>query len=147
RPARRAESGSRSRQRLRRRPAAREPAHGGRGMARPADARLAYGSGHHRRGRTTAGDLPRMQHDARRRDMPPAAAPRRPGTVNASPPRVSYPGISSEAYEHPLAQAALSTVRKAKGFDLVLKKAVSTTTEAIVRMHHLASAVKVGDTQ
>ncbi|MER6129083.1 M48 family metallopeptidase [Streptomyces sp. NPDC001795] len=67
--------------------------------------------------------------------------------MNASPPRVSYPGISSEAYEHPLAQAALSTVRKAKGFDLVLKKAVGTTTEAIVRMHHLASAVKVGDTQ
>lgn len=64
-----------------------------------------------------------------------------------SAPRVRFPGISSQAYEHPAAQAALTTMRKAKGFDELLKRSVGSTSEAALRMHHLASAVKVGDTQ
>ncbi|SDP74131.1 Peptidase family M48 [Streptomyces sp. cf386] len=67
--------------------------------------------------------------------------------MTTSPRRVRFPGISSEAYEHPFAQAALSTVRKAKGFDLVLRKVMGAPGEAAMRMHHLACAVKVGDTQ
>jgi Zn-dependent protease with chaperone function len=67
--------------------------------------------------------------------------------VTTSARRVRFPGISSEAYEHPFAQAALSTVRKAKGFDLVLRKVMGAPGEAAMRMHHLACAVKVGETQ
>ncbi|MDC0772726.1 M48 family metallopeptidase [Streptomyces sp. HD] len=67
--------------------------------------------------------------------------------MTTSPRRVRFPGISSEAYEHPFAQAALSTVRKAKGFDLVLRKVMGAPGEAAMRMHHLACAVKVGDSQ
>ncbi|MGW3244795.1 M48 family metallopeptidase [Streptomyces sp. NPDC001070] len=65
----------------------------------------------------------------------------------ASPPRVRFPGISSQAYEHPAAQAALTAVRKVKGADELLKKLAASSWEAALRMHHLASAVKVGERQ
>ncbi|MET8676739.1 M48 family metallopeptidase [Streptomyces sp. NPDC004647] len=67
-------------------------------------------------------------------------------TATAAP-RVRFPGIASQAYEHPAAQAALTAVHKAKGVDELLKKLTGSTTEAALRMHHLASAVKVGGTQ
>ncbi|GGX88534.1 M48 family metallopeptidase [Streptomyces hiroshimensis] len=61
--------------------------------------------------------------------------------------RVRFPRISSQAYEHPAAQVALTTVHKVKGFDELLKKIVGSTSEAAVRLYHLGSAVKVGETQ
>jgi Zn-dependent protease with chaperone function len=60
---------------------------------------------------------------------------------------VRFPGISHRAYEHPLALTALTTMRRMKGFDTVLKAMNAMVGEPMVRMQHLTSAVRVGPRQ
>lgn len=68
----------------------------------------------------------------------------------ASPPdrkRVPLRGISSRAYEHPADRGALVALRKLAGFDTVLRRISGLFTERSLRLIHLASAVRVGDSQ
>jgi Zn-dependent protease with chaperone function len=61
--------------------------------------------------------------------------------------RVSFPEISYRAYEHPLALAAMATMRRIKGFDAALAAMNRVVGEPIIRMQYLASAVRVGPRQ
>jgi len=61
--------------------------------------------------------------------------------------RVRFPGISPRAYEHPADRAALVTLRKVPGFDLVLRKLFGAVGERSLRLIHLASAARVGPDQ
>ncbi len=69
------------------------------------------------------------------------AAPR------ASTGRVRFPEISPRAYEHPSDRAALVTLRKVPGFDLVLRKLFGAVGERSLRLIHLAAAARVGPDQ
>lgn len=64
-----------------------------------------------------------------------------------TPPRVSFPEISSHAYEHPTDRAALAALRKVKGFDLMLKQVFGAVPERRLRLLYLANAVRVGPRQ
>ena len=61
--------------------------------------------------------------------------------------RVRFPQISPRAYEHPSDRAALVTLRKIPGFDLVLRKLFGAIGERSLRLIHLASAARVGTDQ
>jgi Zn-dependent protease with chaperone function len=61
--------------------------------------------------------------------------------------RLCFPEISPRAYEHPADRAALVTLRKIPGFDLVLRKIFGTIGERSLRLIHLASAARVGPDQ
>ena len=61
--------------------------------------------------------------------------------------RVRFPEISPRAYEHPSDRAALVTLRKVPGFDLVLRKVFGAIGERSLRLIHLASAARVGPDQ
>ena len=61
--------------------------------------------------------------------------------------RVRFPEISPRAYEHPADRAALVTLRKVPGFDLVLRKLFGAVGERALRLIHLASAARVGPNQ
>jgi len=61
--------------------------------------------------------------------------------------RVRFPEISPRAYEHPADRAALVTLRKVPGFDLVLRKLFGAVGERALRLIHLASAARVGPDQ
>jgi Zn-dependent protease with chaperone function len=61
--------------------------------------------------------------------------------------RVRLSGISSRAYEHPADRSALVALRKLTGFDVLLRKLFGLFNERAFRLSHLASAVKVGETQ
>ncbi len=61
--------------------------------------------------------------------------------------RVRFPEISPRAYEHPSDRAALVTLRKVPGFDLVLRKLFGAIGERSLRLIHLASAARVGPDQ
>ena len=55
--------------------------------------------------------------------------------------------ISPRNWEHPADRAALSALKKMKGFDELVKKVIGFTTEKSLRLIHLASSVKVTNTQ
>lgn len=62
-------------------------------------------------------------------------------------PRVSFPGISSRAWEHPADRGALVALRKLKGFDTVLKSLSGMFNERAVRLAFLGSGIRVDDRQ
>jgi Zn-dependent protease with chaperone function len=61
--------------------------------------------------------------------------------------RRRFPGISSRAWEHPAARAALQSVRRVPGFDLVLRKVFGVFSERALRLVTQGSAVEVGPDQ
>jgi len=61
--------------------------------------------------------------------------------------RTRFPDISSRAWEHPADRAALESLRKVPGFDLVVRKVMSLMSERPLRMITLGSAVEVGPDQ
>ena len=60
---------------------------------------------------------------------------------------VKFPGISTRAWEHPADRAALQSLRKVPGFDLVVRKVVGLTTERPLRVITRGSAIEVGPQQ
>jgi Zn-dependent protease with chaperone function len=65
------------------------------------------------------------------------------GTQN----HVKFPDISPRAYEHPADRAALTALRKVRGFDLVLKQIFGAIPERRLRLLYLANAVRIGPEQ
>jgi Zn-dependent protease with chaperone function len=63
------------------------------------------------------------------------------------PDRVTFPGISSRAFEHPADRTALTALRSIPGFDRVLKAASGLLRERQYRLVYLSSAVRVDDRQ
>ena len=61
--------------------------------------------------------------------------------------RVTLPGISSRAWEHPADRGALVALRKLKGFDAVLKAMSGLFNERAVRLAFLGSAIRVDERQ
>ncbi|MCB0710938.1 MAG: M48 family metallopeptidase [Ignavibacteriae bacterium] len=61
--------------------------------------------------------------------------------------RTHFPDISPKSWQHPADRAALAALKKVPGLDMLLQKVVGGTTERSLRLIHLASAVRVGDTQ
>lgn len=61
--------------------------------------------------------------------------------------RVSFPGISSRAYEHPVDRGALATLRTVPGFAQVLKALFGFFTERGLRLSALASTIRVSAEQ
>lgn len=61
--------------------------------------------------------------------------------------RITFPGISSRAWEHPADRTALSALRRLKGFDQILKLTSGMLRERQHRLLHLASAARVGPRQ
>jgi len=61
--------------------------------------------------------------------------------------RISLPGISSLAWEHPADRAALNTLRAIPGFDDVVRKIAGFFGERGLRHLFLANAVRVGPNQ
>jgi len=59
----------------------------------------------------------------------------------------TFPGISPEAFQHPLDRTALSTLHKVPGMDWVVKKLLSAVGERRLRLLFLASAVRVNERQ
>ncbi len=61
--------------------------------------------------------------------------------------RISFPGISSRAWEHPADRGALVALRQLKGFDTVLKALSGMFNERAVRLQFLGSGIKVDGRQ
>ncbi|MGE3802639.1 MAG: M48 family metalloprotease [Candidatus Kapaibacterium sp.] len=61
--------------------------------------------------------------------------------------RTHFPDISPKSWQHPADRAALAALKKVPGLDMLLQKVVGGTTERSLRLLHLASAVRVGETQ
>ncbi len=61
--------------------------------------------------------------------------------------RTTFPDISSRAWEHPADRVALTTLRRLKGFDQVLKVLAAMLRERQHRLLYLASAARVGPRQ
>ena len=61
--------------------------------------------------------------------------------------QIALEDISPKNWEHPADRAALSALKKMKGFDELVKKVIGLTTEKSLRLIHLASSVKVTNTQ
>jgi len=61
--------------------------------------------------------------------------------------RISFPGISSRAWEHPADRGALVALRKLKGFDTVLKALSGMFNERAVRLEFLGSGIRVDERQ
>lgn len=61
--------------------------------------------------------------------------------------RTHFPSISPAAWQHPADRAALAALRKVPGLDLVLSRVIGATTERSLRLMHLSSAVRVGESQ
>ncbi|MFI1284203.1 M48 family metallopeptidase [Streptomyces sp. NPDC020858] len=72
------------------------------------------------------------------------AGTRLPGDAR---PRTRFPGISSRAYEHPADRAALVALRRLYGLEGFVKKFRGSFPDRVVRMEHLASAVRTSDRQ
>ena len=60
---------------------------------------------------------------------------------------VRFPNISSRAWEHPADRAALESLRKVPGFDLVVRKVMGLLSERPLQLITLGSAVEVGPEQ
>ena len=58
-----------------------------------------------------------------------------------------FPQLSSRAYEHPSDRAALAALRKAPGFDTVVRKLFGAVGDRALRLAFLASAVRVNERQ
>ncbi len=58
-----------------------------------------------------------------------------------------FKNLSSKNYEHPADKAALSYLRKLKGFDLLLRKVLGFVHEKPLRLLFLGNAVKLGPNQ
>ncbi|MEC7948593.1 MAG: M48 family metallopeptidase [Myxococcota bacterium] len=58
-----------------------------------------------------------------------------------------FPNISSRAWEHPADRAALDSLRKVPGFDLVVRKVMGLLSERPLKLITLGSAVEVGPDQ
>jgi len=63
------------------------------------------------------------------------------------PERVTFPGISPRAYEHPSDRAALVALRRVPGFDFAVRKLFGFVGDRSLRFATLASAVRVGPNQ
>jgi len=61
--------------------------------------------------------------------------------------RTHFPDISPKTWQHPADRAALAALKKVPGLDFVLQKFIGATTERSLRLMHLASAVRVTETQ
>jgi len=61
--------------------------------------------------------------------------------------RVTFPGISSRAWEHPADRAALVALRAVPGFDSLLRTMAGVFSERRLRLLYLASAVRVSERQ
>jgi Zn-dependent protease with chaperone function len=61
--------------------------------------------------------------------------------------RITFPGISSRAWEHPADRTALSALRRLKGFDQILKLMSGMLRERQHRLLYVASAARVGPRQ
>lgn len=61
--------------------------------------------------------------------------------------RVTLPGISSRAWEHPADRGALVALRKLRGFDSLIKKLSGLVNERAVRLVYLGSSIRVDDRQ
>ena len=61
--------------------------------------------------------------------------------------RITFPGISSRAWEHPADRTALSALRRLKGFDQILKLTSGMLRDRQHRLLYLASAARVGPRQ
>ena len=61
--------------------------------------------------------------------------------------RTHFPDISPKTWQHPADRAALAALKRVPGLDLLLQKFVGATTERSLRLIHLASAVRVSETQ
>jgi Zn-dependent protease with chaperone function len=61
--------------------------------------------------------------------------------------RVRLPGLSPRAYEHPADAAALSALRRLKGFDTVVRWMIGALSERRLRYWFLAGAVRVNERQ
>ena len=59
----------------------------------------------------------------------------------------SFPGISPQAFEHPLDRTALITLQKVPGLDRVIQSFLATIGQRRLRLLFLASAVRVGEWQ
>ncbi len=61
--------------------------------------------------------------------------------------RIKFPGISPNAFEHPIDRAALETLRKAPGIDKLFKKLASLGFERQVRLHFTADSLRLSPRQ
>src|SRR5437763_156020 len=61
--------------------------------------------------------------------------------------RTRFPGIHPSEFEHPWDRSALQALRKAPGFDLVLKKLSGVYLERIVRLAFTANSVRLSPSQ
>ena len=59
----------------------------------------------------------------------------------------TFPEISTRAWEHPSDRAALQSLRRVPGFELVVRKIVSLTSERPLRVITQGSAIEVGSKQ
>ena len=60
---------------------------------------------------------------------------------------IYFPGISTRAWEHPADRAALQSLRRVPGFDLIVRKIYSLTSERPLRVITQGSAIEVGPKQ
>jgi Zn-dependent protease with chaperone function len=65
----------------------------------------------------------------------------------AVPALVTFPGISSRAYEHPSDRTALTALRKLEGFDTLLRKLAGLFNERSLRLLYTATGVKASEKQ
>jgi len=56
-------------------------------------------------------------------------------------------GLSSEAYEHPIAQTAVTALKKIPGYDLFVKKTYGLISEPSIRLWYVSSSVRASERQ
>lgn len=61
--------------------------------------------------------------------------------------RITFPGISPSAFEHPMDRTALDALRRTPGLDILFKKLASLHFERIVRLHYTADSLRLSPTQ
>ncbi len=67
--------------------------------------------------------------------------------MNDTAKRVRLEGLGVSTFEHPSDRAALSTLQKVPGFDILLRKFIGLVGEKSLRTIYLAGAVRVGEKQ
>ena len=60
---------------------------------------------------------------------------------------MTFPGISSRAYEHPADRTALTALRKLEGFDTLLRKLAGLFNERSLRLLYMATGVRASEKQ
>jgi Zn-dependent protease with chaperone function len=61
--------------------------------------------------------------------------------------RTRFPGLNPASFEHPLDRAALETLRKTPGLDMLLKKISAVYLERIVRLTYTANSLRLSPKQ